>query len=93
VRPEPTSPSVKPIRLSGHAKSKLRFRGTTEEEVFDTIRTGRWQPADLGRSECRKNFAFNSEWNRRYYGTKQVRPIVVDEPNEIVVVTVYVYYF
>jgi hypothetical protein len=26
------------------------------------------------------------------YATKQVRPIFVDEPEEIVVVTVYVYY-
>jgi hypothetical protein len=28
-----------------------------------------------------------------FYATKQVRPIFVDEPQEIVVVTVYVYYF
>jgi hypothetical protein len=26
------------------------------------------------------------------YATKQIRPIFVDEPEEIVVVTVYVYY-
>jgi hypothetical protein len=27
-----------------------------------------------------------------HYATKQVRPIFADEPTEIVVVTVYVYY-
>ena len=32
-------------------------------------------------------------WNGTHYTTKQVRPIFVDEPDEIVVVTVYVYYF
>lgn len=32
-------------------------------------------------------------WNKRVYTTKQVRPIFVEESNEIVVITVYVYYF
>jgi len=32
-------------------------------------------------------------WNGRHYLTKQVRPIFVDEPERIVVVTVYVYFF
>jgi hypothetical protein len=49
--------------------------------------------ADLGRLECRKNFAFEREWNGKMFATKQVRPIFVEEANEIVVVTVYTYYF
>jgi hypothetical protein len=40
-----------------------------------------------------KNYIFNSAWNRQYYATKQVRPIFVEETDQIVVVTVYVYYF
>lgn len=90
---ESAPPKRKPIQLSGHARSQLGFRGTTEQEVTESIRTEQWQPAELGRLECRKNFPFNSDWNKRYYQTKQVRPIFVDEPEEIVVVTVYVYYF
>ena len=43
--------------------------------------------------ECRKNFAFNAELNGKYYSTRQIRPIFVEEPDEIVVVTIYVYYF
>jgi len=39
------------------------------------------------------HFVYNAIWNQRQYGTKQVRPIFVDEPDKIVVVTVYVYYF
>lgn len=46
-----------------------------------------------GRLECRKSFHFNAEWNGKYYATKQVRPVFADEPSEIVVVTIYVYYF
>jgi hypothetical protein len=83
----------KPIRLSGHARDQLTFRGGIEREVVETIRTVSWQPAELGRLECQKDFAFNTVWNRRHYATKRVRPIFVEEPDEIVVVTVYVYYF
>jgi len=81
---------TKPIRLSEHAKQQLQFRGATEQEVAQTIWTETWGPAELGRLECRKDFPFNSEWNKEHYATKQVRPIFVEESDEIVVVTVYV---
>ena len=83
----------KPIRLSGHARGQLAFRGGTEQEVIETIQTEPWQAAERGRLECQKDFTFNATWNRRYYATKRVRPIFVEETDEIVVVTVYVYYF
>ena len=60
---------------------------------MDAIRRAAWGPAELGRLDCRKDFAFGGVWNSTHYATKQVRPIFVDEPDEIVVVTVYVYYF
>ncbi|MCJ7577793.1 MAG: DUF4258 domain-containing protein [candidate division Zixibacteria bacterium] len=84
---------MKPIRLSGHARSQLLFRGVTEEEIKETIRSESWSPAELGRLECRKNFPFGKEWNKKVYATRQVRPIFVEEATEIVVVTVYSYYF
>jgi hypothetical protein len=93
VTREPGSRQTKPIHLSGHARRQVQFRGTTEHEVVEAIQTQPWQPAELGRLECRKDFAFNAEWNRQYYGTKQVRPIFVEEAEAIVVVTIYVYYF
>jgi len=83
----------KPIRLSEHARQQIRFRGATDQEVFDSIRTQTWEIAELDRLECRKDFLFQSEWNNKYYDTKQVRPIFVEEYAEIIVVTVYVYYF
>ncbi|MGO9112979.1 MAG: hypothetical protein ACLP9L_27415 [Thermoguttaceae bacterium] len=39
------------------------------------------------------HFSFGREWNIKVYGTQQVRPVFVEGPNEILVVTVYVYYF
>jgi hypothetical protein len=83
----------KSIRLSGHARDQLAFRGATEQEVIAAIQTESWGPAEAGRLECRKDFAWNAIWNRKHYATKRVRPIFVEEPDEIVVVTLYVYYF
>ena len=84
---------MKPIRLSGHARENIRFRGATEQEVIDTIRNAKWEPAEEGRLECRQDFDYNQEWNDRFFKTKQIHPIFVEETKEIVVVTVYVYYF
>jgi len=84
---------MKAVRLSGHAREQLFFRGVAEGEVLDAIHTSQWQAADLGRMECRKNFEFEKEWNKKYYKTKQVRPVFVEEEKEIIVVTIYSYFF
>jgi hypothetical protein len=83
---------VKPIRLSRHASENMAFRGATEDEVVAAIRQTEWQAAERGRFECRREFPFGRDWNGRHYTSKQVRPVFVDEPATIVVVTVYVYY-
>jgi len=56
-------------------------------------RSGPAPGGQLSRLECRRSFTFQREWNGSWYTTKQVRPIFIDGPDEIVVVTVYVYYF
>ena len=83
---------MKPIRLSAHALSYATKRGFTVAEVEDAIRSSQWERAELGRVECRKTFPFNREWNNRLYANKEIRPIFVEEADEIVVVTVYTYY-
>ena len=84
---------MKPVLLSQHAKQQLFYRGTTEEEVIDTIQACKWEPAELGRLQCKKDFAYNKSWNSKLYEIKQVRPIFVEEDKEIIVITIYVYYF
>ena len=84
---------MKPIRLSNHASRYLSKRGFTIAEVEETIRTSPWNPTELGRLDCRKDFAYGKEWNGKVYATKQVRPVFVEEATEVVVVTVYTYYF
>lgn len=83
----------KPIRLTEHARGYLGERGFTENDVIDAIRSGPWQRAGAGRLEAAEDFAYESEWNGYFYTTKRVRPIFVDEPTEIVVITVYTYFF
>jgi hypothetical protein len=84
---------LKPVRLSAHALSYTTKRGFTLDEVEDAIRSSLWESAELRRLQCRKNFPFNREWNGKIYETKQVRPIFVEQADEIVVITVYTYYF
>jgi len=82
-----------PIQLSNHALRYLSKRGFTVAEVEEAIRTRPWTQAELGRLECRKEFPYGKEWNGQVYAVKQVRPVVVEEAGEIVVITVYTYYF
>jgi hypothetical protein len=84
---------MKPIRFSAHALSYTWKRGFTEAEVQEAIRSSPWEPAELGRLECRMNFTFGRQWNGKVYQTKQVKPIFAEEADEILVVTVYTYYF
>lgn len=60
---------------------------------MEAIQTGEQVPAKTGRLAFRKNFLFRSIWKGRYYEVKQVMPIVVEEEDRMVVVTVYVFYF
>ena len=84
---------MKPIRLSGHAKEQLLYRAVTEEEIIETILSSEWHPAELGRLECKKDFLYEKEWNKKYYKTKQVRPIFAEAETELIVITVYSYFF
>jgi hypothetical protein len=84
---------MKPIRLSDHASKYEKRRGFTLKEVVSAIESARWESAERGRLECRKEFAYGREWNGKHYSTKQVRPVFVEEDAEIIVVTVYTYYY
>ena len=84
---------MKPIRFTRHALEQCVERGATKNEVIETIRNGSREAAKLGRELCRENFQFNAEWNGRYYAIKQVAPVVKETTNEIIVITVYTFYF
>ena len=83
----------KPIKFSQHALDNMNDRGASVEEVEQAIMTGESFPAKKGRLSFRKNFNYNGNWKGKYYQIKQVSPIVAEEPDRLVVVTVYVYFF
>lgn len=60
---------------------------------MESIGSAEWGPAELGRLDCQKDFPYGKEWNGTIYETKQVRPIFAEEETEIVVVTIYSYFF
>lgn len=84
---------MKPIRLTRHAQEQCDERGATEAEVRQAIEQGSREPAKLGRELCRFNFPYGQSWQGKVYAIKQVAPVIKEEPNEIVVITVYTFYF
>lgn len=83
----------KQILFSNHSKLKMIDRGTNADEVIKAIYEGSSEPARKGRKLYRKNFPYNKTWRGRKYSLKQVAPVVKEEDDHLMVITVYVYYF
>lgn len=84
---------MKPVRLTYHARLQCGERGSDEEEVMKAVCEGVQEPAKAGRVMCRYNFPFDALWQGNLYAVKQVAPVIKEEPDEIVVITVYTFYF
>ncbi|MBA3353713.1 MAG: hypothetical protein H0U23_15055 [Blastocatellia bacterium] len=84
---------MKPIRLTKHARGYFERRGFTVDEVETAIRSETWQSAEKGRLECAREYEFGRDWNGCRYAWKKVNPIFVEEETEIVVITVYTFYY
>ena len=86
---------MKPVRLSRHAQGYTAKRGFTVAEIERAIREGPWSPAEYGegRLQASMEFPFQAIWNGRRYAVKRVRPIFVELELEILVITVYTYYY
>ncbi len=82
-----------PIRLTKHAHEQCHERGTTEIEIIEAIRDGEWEEAKNSRFMARLNLQYGRSWAGNIYPIKQVAPVFVVEELEIVVVTVYTFYF
>ncbi len=83
----------KPVRLTRHALEQCRERGTDASEIEAAVRYGEKQPVRQGRWRYAYNLPFNAAWRGRTYAIKQVVPIVAEEPTELVVVTVFTFFF
>ena len=85
---------MKPIRFSDHAKLQMHLRGTSEDEVQTAIKSGQWETARVGKYKTRHRFEYNAiaPVNRKFYKSKIVEPIFVNEPEKVIIVPVKVYY-
>ncbi|TET08854.1 DUF4258 domain-containing protein [Candidatus Aerophobetes bacterium] len=81
------------LTYSNHALGQMKERGASKHEVEQAILKGEKVPAKKGRHAYRLNFQYNNRWAGKYYSMKQVMPIVKEEENKFVIVTVYVFYF
>jgi hypothetical protein len=72
----------------------MTLRGATATQVTEAIWTGHWKPGRRGKSQVYKAFAFGrpSPVNQKVYVLKTIHDIFSNEPTEIVVITVLVYY-
>lgn len=84
---------MKPIVFTFHARQRMKDRGTDEEHIIEAIRGGEQEPTRSGRVMCRLNLEFKREWDGVYYPIQQVAPVIVEEDEQIVVVTVYTFHF
>ena len=84
---------LKRIWLTPHAREQCVERGTDEAGIREAILTGNREAAKRGRFMYRVNLQFDGMWNGERYRIKQVAPVVVEKGDEIVVVTVYTFYF
>ena len=82
-----------PVVFTNHARQRMRDRGAREEDVLEAIRIGQKEPAQRGLSLYRLNVEFQCQWDGKHYAVQQVAPIVAEEPDRMVVVTVYTFYF
>jgi flagellar biosynthesis/type III secretory pathway protein FliH len=84
---------MKAIRLTKHAQQQCIERGTNEQEITEAIQNGTKQSAKQGREKYQIIIQTNSYWQGKYYSLKKVAPIVIENQQEIIVITVYTYYF
>lgn len=68
----------RPVVFSPHARTKMADRGVSEEDVVKAIRIGRRESARRGLWQYRLNLEFRGEWAGKYYGMRQVMPVVAE---------------
>lgn len=80
------------IKINPHTTEQMKRRGTNEDEIKEVLETKDEIDAKYGRKKKTKIFPFNNYWCGKYYQEKKVEVIFTQESDQIITVTVYVYY-
>jgi hypothetical protein len=80
------------IQIDSHTLERALERGTNPDEIKDVINSGIPIPAKYARQGKAKVYKFRGYRNGRYYEQKRVEVFFLTEGENIITVTVYVYY-
>ena len=80
------------IQIDPHTLERAEERGTSEAEIEDVIHTGVSVAAKYGRIGKAKIYDFKQNRHNKYYEQKRVEVFYLIEGDQIITITVYVYY-
>jgi hypothetical protein len=80
------------IQLDPHTIERAKERGASEEQIIETLTSGRPIIAEGKRFGKVKTFDFHNLWKGKYYDEKQLIVYYITEGETITTITVYVYY-
>lgn len=80
------------IQIDPHTLERAEERGTNEIEIKDVIQAGFSISAKYGRIGKAKVYDFKNNRHNKYYEHKRVEVFYVIEGENIITVTVYVFY-
>ena len=80
------------IQIDPHTLERAEERGTNEDEIKDVINTGFAIPAKYERKGKAKVYEFKKKRHGKYYEQKRVEIVYTIEDDNIITVTVYVFY-
>ena len=81
------------IVFTNHARDRCAQRGAAEADVVRAILEGKREPAQRGLWQYRLNLEFQTEWAGNWYAVQQIAPVVAEEAERMVVITIYTLYF
>jgi hypothetical protein len=80
------------IIIEPHTLKRASERGASEEEIINVIEEGFVIPAKNDKFAKVKILDYNKIWNNKFYEEKRIEVIYIIENDNIITVTVYVFY-
>ena len=80
------------IQIEPHTLQRAKERGATETEIIEVLETGIDILSRFGRLDKSKVFEFNDYRIQKYYKEKKVEVYYIIELQNLITVTVYVFY-
>lgn len=80
------------IQIDPHTLERAEERGTNEAEIKDVINSGTAIPAKYERIGKAKVYDFRQSRHNKYYEHKRVEVFYLNEGDQIITITVYVFF-